>query len=125
MKSTNSHHLQQYVNKHIANWTGDKQRVFNLECVIIKCFTQAVQYPNTGTHTALGINEDYGMLGFQERDVESNYHLLGKEEEENMYHVLENPGDDDYEDPNKETGVEMVGGVTEYEVPVQLKKSNI
>ena len=42
-----------------------------------------------------------------------------------MYHVLENPGDGDYEDPNKETGVEMVGGVTEYEVPVQLKKSNI
>ena len=65
------------------------------------------------------------MLGFQERDVENNYHLLGKEEEENMYHVLENPGDGDYEDPNKETGVEMVGGVTEYEVPVQLKKSNI
>ena len=76
-------------------------------------------------HTALGINEDCGMLGFQEKDVENNYHLLGKEEEENMYHVLENPGDGDYEDPNKETGVEMVGGVTEYEVPVQLKNSNI
>lgn len=73
-------------------------------------------------HTVLGIDESYSKLGLQDRDVESNYHLMDKEEEENMYHVLENPEDGDYEDPDKEPGVEVVGGVTEYEVPVQLKR---
>ena len=63
-------------------------------------------------------------LGLQDRDIENNYHLMDKEEEEeNVYHVLENPGNDDYEDPDRERGAEMVDGVTEYEVPIQLQRN--
>ena len=43
----------------------------------------------------------------------------GESGEEHMYHVLEKPGDDDYEDPDKDLRED---GVEEYEIPVPLKE---
>ena len=40
---------------------------------------------------------------------------------ENVYHALEGPGDDDYADPDMEA--EMMGGATEYEVPVLRRQA--
>ena len=48
---------------------------------------------------------------------------VGESEEENEYHVLERPGEDDYEDPDKEQSGEMAGGVAEYEVPIPMKRA--
>ena len=39
--------------------------------------------------------------------------------EEHMYHVLEKPVDDDYEDPDK--NLEKSTAAAEYEIPVPLK----
>lgn len=48
-----------------------------------------------------------------------------EEGEKSEYHVLERPGKDDYEDPDREQSEEMAGGVTEYEIPVPMKRANM
>ena len=39
--------------------------------------------------------------------------------ENHIYHVLEKPGDDDYEDPDKDLGE---NSAMEYEIPLPLKE---
>ena len=70
--------------------------------------------------------KEKGSKGNRDKDAENHYHLLSNAEvkkkekiNENVYHVLERPGDDDdYEDPD-ETERENVYHVLEGPTPVR------
>ena len=72
---------------------------------------------------------NYSKLGVQDKDTKNNSHLASQKEqeetdEEDDYFILEGPESEDQNNASGCTGAEIMGGATDYEVPVQRKKSN-
>ena len=88
----------------------------------------AITYTYTPTHYKQIIpgggdarNTD-NFQGNDNHNHQDNHTMNGAEEgengEEHMYHILEKPGDDDYEDPDKDLEENTA---IDYETPVPLK----
>ena len=74
-------------------------------------------------------DENYSKLGIQDKDTKINCHLVSQNieeetDEENDYFILEGPESEDQNNTGGYMGAEIMGGATDYEVPVQRKKSN-
>lgn len=75
-------------------------------------------------HNTLGLHEG-GNYSYP--DIQHKHHLLDKGEkaeceEKHAYHVLDKPGGNDNEHPEKR---ETSGGIMEYEIPVSLKQLTV
>ena len=72
---------------------------------------------------------NYSKLSVQDKDIKNNSHLASQKEQEEIdeehdYFVLEGPESEDQNNTGGCAGTEIMGGATDYEVPVQRKKSN-
>ena len=73
-------------------------------------------------------DENYSKLGIQDTDTKINSHLVSQNEEEEIdyehnYFILEGPESENQKNTSGYMGAEIMGGATDYEVPVQQKKS--